>query len=418
MGSHPGRGAVGASRIAHWRAARPRTAALLLALALIPALGVAAPAPETARAAVLVDYPSWDDVQDAKADEAAAKAEITRIKALLADLEDEVAATQKVAEEKGTIYAEAQTAYDEQAYIAQQLQEQADAAQEEADDAKRTAAQLIANLSRGAAGTDLTATLFAQSDEADALLYNLSAQQKFSSTNQQLYTRAVQLQNNAQSLTDQAAVAQELLDELRAIAEAAFEEAQDAAIAAQEAYDAQAENKARLEAQLEVLTTKREVTEADYRAGVEARAAASGGVVNAQGWANPTSGYISSHFGMRYHPIYHVWKLHSGTDIAGGGYNAPIYAAADGRVVYAGYYSDLGYYIKIDHGGGIVTGYAHINTGGMLVSVGEIVIAGQQIAKVGSTGGSTGPHLHFMVYQSGVLTNPVTFMQDRGVTLG
>ena len=121
---------------------------------------------------------------------------------------------------------------------------------------------------------------------------------------------------------------------------------------------------------------------------------------------------------MRYHPIYHVWKLHSGTDIAGGGYNAPIYAAADGRVVYAGYYSDLGYYIKIDHGGGIVTGYAHINTGGMLVSVGEIVIAGQQIAKAGSTGGSTGPHLHFMVYQNGVLTNPVTFMQDRGVTLG
>ena len=142
MGSHPGRGAVGASRIAHRRAARPRTAALLLALALIPAIGVAAPAFDTASAAVLVDYPSWDDVQAAKADEAAAKAEITRIQALLADLEDEVAATQKIAEEKGAIYAEAQSAYDEQAYIAQQLQEQADAAQEEADDAKRTAAAM------------------------------------------------------------------------------------------------------------------------------------------------------------------------------------------------------------------------------------------------------------------------------------
>lgn len=419
MGRQPGRGAASASRTLTTRAARSRLAATLLALAFLPLAGIVAPPPETAVAAVAADYPSWNDVQKARDNEAAAKREIARIRALLADLETKVAKTQKVAEEKGAIYAEAQTAYDEQAYIAQQLQDQADAAQAEADEAKLVAAQLIANLSRTGAGTDFTATLFSQSEDAEGLLYNLAAQQKFSATNQQLYTRAVQLQNSAQSLSDQAAVAREKREELRVIAEAAYEEARDAAEAAQEAFDAQLENKATLEAQLDVLITKRKVTEKDYIKGVQEQwGSGAGGYVSSQGWANPTSGYISSHFGNRYHPIYHVWKLHSGTDIAGGGFNAPIFAAAGGRVIYAGPYSDLGNFVKIDHGGGIVTGYAHINHGGILVRVGQTVAPGQQIAKVGSTGGSTGPHLHFMVYRNDVLTNPVPFMRDRGITLG
>lgn len=390
-----------------------------LVVALLPLLGLAAPTAPSASALVLADYPSWDDVQRAKNDEAAAKREIDRITGLLAALEAEVVSTQAVAEEKGEVYYEAQTAYDEQAYTTQQLQEQADAAQAEADQASKAAAQLISSISRGGGGNDFTTTLFAQSEQADRLLYALAAQQKFSATNQQLYERAVQLRNSAQALTDQAAIAQEILDELRVIAEAAYEEARAAAEAAQAAYTAQLDNKATLEAQLEVLRTKREVTEADYLTGVRERwGAGAGGYVSDSGWANPTAGFISSHFGNRFHPIYHVWRLHSGTDIAGGGFNAPIYAAAGGIVTYAGPYSDLGNFVKIDHGDGHVTGYAHINHGGILVSVGESIAPGQQIAKVGSTGGSTGPHLHFMVYRNGVLTDPVPFMRDRGITLG
>ena len=393
-----------------------RVLAAALVVSLLPLAGISA-----ATAAPLVqtaDYPSWSDVQKAKKNEANAKAAVAQIRALIAELAKEVEAANKVAEEKGAIYAEAQTAYDEQAYIADQLRTQAEAAQAEADDAKLSAGQLIAGLARGA-GSDVTIQLFAGGGDADALLYNLSTSQRYSETNQQLYEKALQLQNTAQALTDQAEVAEALLDELRKAAEAAYHEALAAAEAAQAALDAQSAHQAELEEQLAYLTGIRKTTQAEYQEGIEEQyGAGAGGYISSAGWANPTSGYISSSFGLRYHPIYLVWKLHSGTDIAGGGLNAPIYAAASGTVIYASWYSDLGNFIKIQHSNGVVTGYGHINSGGILVKVGQHVDPGQPIAKVGSTGGSTGPHLHFMVYKNGVLTDPVPFMRDRGIRLG
>lgn len=390
-----------------------RLIAAAAALALIPIGGISA-----ATAAPAADYPSWSDVQKAKKDEKKAKQAVAQIEALIASLAKQVEEANKVAEEKGAIYAEAQTAYDEQAYITDQLRTQAAAAQEEADEAKRSAGQLIAGLARGA-GSDVTIQLFANGGDADALLYNLSTSQRYSETNQQLYERALQLQNTAQALVDQAEVAEALLEELRKAAEAAYEEALAALEAVQVALDAQMAHQVELEEQLAYLTGVRKATVAEYQEGIEEQyGSGAGGYISDSGWANPTSGYISSQFGNRYHPIYHVWKLHSGTDIAGGGFNSPIYAAGGGKVIYAGWYSDLGNFIKIQHSNGVVTGYGHINTGGILVKVGQTVAPGQPIAKVGSTGGSTGPHLHFMVYRNGVLTDPVPFMRDRGIKLG
>lgn len=411
MGRQSGRGAALAPRA--W-SVRARLAASALALALLPVAGVLAPQPGPADAAVAVDYPSWDELQEAKRNTASAKAAVERIRGLIAQLEQQVAAAEQVAQEKGAEFAEAQTAYDEQAYATQQLEEKVAAAQAEADAAKRSAGQLIAGLYRGS-GNDVATRLFSGDGDPDALLYQLSSSQRFSSSNSAVYERAVQLQNSAQALADQAEVERGILDELRVAAETAFQEAQEAAIAAQAAYDEQVARQAELEQQLAYLTDQQAQVQAAYDEGVRARAA---GSVGPFGWANPSQGCITSHFGSRYHPIYGYWKLHSGTDIGCGGYNAPIYAAASGTVVYAGWYSDLGYFIRIDHGDGIVTGYGHINYGGLLVRTGEHVEAGQQIAKVGSTGGSTGPHLHYMVYRSGVLTDPVPFMRDRGVTLG
>ena len=87
-------------------------------------------------------------------------------------------------------------------------------------------------------------------------------------------------------------------------------------------------------------------------------------------------------------------------------------------MTYAGPNGTLGNYIQIDHGDGTSTGYGHIIAGGIGVRIGEDVAPGQNIAKVGSTGASTGCHLHFMVRVNGNLTDPVPFMRNRGITLG
>jgi murein DD-endopeptidase MepM/ murein hydrolase activator NlpD len=393
--------------------------ALLLALAILPIAGVVAAPPSASVAATASDYPSWQDVAAAQRDENRAKKAIAQIRALLAKLEKEVAATQAEAMKKGEIYEKAQDAFDAQAMITQKLQDQADEAERKAQESKRKAANMIAQLGKTGAG-DLTASLLAstQSGDTDALLYRLGAMTQFTERSDDVYKQAVQEQNNAQALSDQAKVAQDKLEELKAAAQAAFEEAQAAAEAAQAKYEEQQENEATLRAQLAVLTEKRKATQADYLKGVRERwGPNAGGIISEQGWARPSSGYITSPFGMRYHPIYHSWLLHNGTDIAGQGCGAPIYAAHSGTVTYAGPNGTLGNYIQIEHGDGTSSGYGHIMPGGIHVSLGQHVDPGQPIAQVGTTGASTGCHLHFIIRVNGVLTNPVPFMRARGITI-
>ena len=235
----------------------------------------------------------------------------------------------------------------------------------------------------------------------------------------QIYAKALQLQNTAGALAKQAKVATDKLAELKATAEAAFKVAQAAADAAQTKVEAATKQLAQLNAQLTVLVQKRKATVKDYNAGLRALwGSGAAGEVSASGWARPAAGYISSNFGMRFHPIYHVWKLHTGVDLAGAGCGAPIYAAHQGVVVYAGWNGDLGNFIQIDHQNGTSSGYGHIVNGGILVHIGQEVGPGQQIARIGTTGGSTGCHLHFIIRINGNLTDPVPFMRARGITLG
>ena len=137
-------------------------------------------------------------------------------------------------------------------------------------------------------------------------------------------------------------------------------------------------------------------------------------------WAKPATGRITGAFGPRA-PICTPGgcsqSFHRGIDI-GTGCGAPIYAASGGRVTSAGWLGTYGNWVKIAHGSGIDTGYAHLVTGGILVRVGQLVRAGQQVGWSGATGAATGCHLHFEVYQNGVQVDPAPFMALRGIRLG
>jgi murein DD-endopeptidase MepM/ murein hydrolase activator NlpD len=114
---------------------------------------------------------------------------------------------------------------------------------------------------------------------------------------------------------------------------------------------------------------------------------------------------ITSSFGMRYHPILGYSRMHSGTDLAAP-WGSPIYAVADGLVGYAGGRGGYGNYVKLEHGGDLATAYGHMSR--IAVSAGMRVRAGQVIGYVGTTGLSTGPHLHYEVFRDGVSVDPMS----------
>ena len=202
------------------------------------------------------------------------------------------------------------------------------------------------------------------------------------------------------------------------------EEALDAARAAtrgrrQAAVAEQQEHQVELEAQLAVLVEKREATEADYQAGVVARekagsprsraaaaAAAAAGSVNSYGWARPSR---RLHLQRVRHAVPPDLPHLASAQRHGHrrpGLRRPHLRRARRHRTYAGWNGTLGNYIQINHGDGTSSGYGHIIGGGILVGYGQSVHAGQQIARVGTTGASTGCHLHFIIRVNGQLTEP------------
>ena len=118
----------------------------------------------------------------------------------------------------------------------------------------------------------------------------------------------------------------------------------------------------------------------------------------------PVDGHITSYFGYRYHPILHFTRFHAGLDI-GASWGSPIVAAGDGRVVAAGWAGGYGREVQIAHGGGLVSLYGHMSQ--IVAEPGSFVRQGQVIGYVGSSGLSTGPHVHFEVRMGGTPVNPL-----------
>ena len=402
-----------------------RLTGLAAAAVFAATLGIA-----VSTSAAAADYPSWSDLQNAKSNTASAAKAVQNVQSLIASLQSRVAEAQALSQQKTDEYLIAQQKFDDADRIANELQTQADAKATEAASASKSAGMVAAQLYR-TGGSNLTLNLFLESDpaEADQLLSKLGTMNQVVGRASEVYQRASVAAQSAKALTSQAKAARTERESLRVAAEQALQAAVDAQIATEAALAEQESRQIELQAQLEFLQDSEAKTAAAYQAGVEERrrlaeeaaqnngGSLPAGFVNENGWARPAAGRLTDVYGPRA-PICSrggcSGSFHYGIDL-GTGCSSPIYAANAGRVVFAGYSGTWGNYIKIDHGGGIYTAYAHIAYGGTYVGYGQFVDPGQHIASSGTTGASTGCHLHFEVYSGSSRIDPLSFMADRGI---
>ncbi|MRG59357.1 peptidoglycan DD-metalloendopeptidase family protein [Agromyces sp. CFH 90414] len=282
--------------------------------------------------------------------------------------------------------------------IAEQLDEAAEAAREKADEA----AQISFNAGRGAdaAGASLGAAVGSGKD----LLAGLGTMARMSSMN-----------GDAARLLDLTAKLAAKADDAEERADLAWEEV-DAVPVEDLEQEVRAAEAAITQARAEMQGLQTKVA-ATSVALIDSLPSDSG-QLSEQGWSAPVGGRITDGFGPRPDkPLPGVNEFHRGTDVAAQ-CGTPVFAATAGIVVEARASGGYGNWILLEHGAGVSTGYAHLAAGGILVSPGQSVTAGQLIGMVGSTGASTGCHLHFEVRLGGVAVDALPFLAARGIQVG
>jgi len=208
-------------------------------------------------------------------------------------------------------------------------------------------------------------------------------------------------QSRAEDLASQGQAERDRIVDLRAQIEPARAEAIQQQAAEEQSLAAIQARKGEFEAELRAMQAASDAIAARLRAGGSGPGSA--GACEAR----PVPGAVRSSFGPRVHPIYGNVRMHNGVDMAGGAGSA-IVACRGGTVVLAGSNGGYGNTVVIDHGGGMATLYAHQSS--LAVGVGDQVGAGQVVGRVGSTGASTGPHLHFEVRLSGNPVDPAGYL--------
>jgi peptidoglycan DL-endopeptidase CwlO len=247
----------------------PRRGSRALALAAALGVGVLSASFLVTAPAAATDYPSWSDVQAARASADGKAAEVANIQSLITGLQDQVAAAQAAADAAWTADQAAQAALAEGQRKADSLASQADQAKAAAEQSAKRAAALAADFARSA-GNDLTSRLVVSGDSSGDLLYQLSAMSKLSEASQGILEKAKQDENTATSLSAQAEVAKGELTQLAAAADASVQAAVQAQQGVQAALIEQEAHEADLTVQLAALQSDSAMTEQQYQAGVEA----------------------------------------------------------------------------------------------------------------------------------------------------
>ncbi|KUF08189.1 M23 family metallopeptidase [Leucobacter sp. G161] len=445
-----------------------RRAGLALGIAaagavLLSGIGVG---PVSPASAIVSDLPTWQDVEKAKQNESAAAGKVKEIKDLLVRVEQEVERTRAESEAASVKYDQAASQLRDAQARLEALETQAKSSEAEATQASEQAAALVSQIYRSG-GVDRNLSLFLESDgsTADALLDRLAQTEKATERNTTIWQNAERAMNSAQTLSEQADSAREERDKLAKEAEENQQKAAEIANAARSEQLEQEKQQKQLVQQLAALEDKTTSTTKGYeerlvleeqerqrqeaarleairKAQEEAAANANngggnngggnpgggnpgggggggntgggnpgggGGGVTTSGWTNPLPrGYWVSTEWWGYYG-------HTGIDLAIG-QGTPVYAAASGTVSFSGWAGEFSYgnMARIDHGGGVSTLYGHMQFTPS-VGLGQPVSAGQIIGLVGSTGNSTGPHLHFETLVGGVPQDPRPFMANRGV---
>lgn len=425
-------------------------------------------------------FPTWEEVEAARANEAAKGGEISRIQGLIADMQQRVAETQAAANRAGDEYYVAQQAFQNQQRTAKDLEQAAAAQSAAADSASERAAQAANQLVRQGGDSKALELFFNGSPNPTDALTDLGRVERIVQQNQSLYDGAVAARNTATQLSQQAQAAAAERDRLQKIAQDTWTRAQDAATAARNALFEQQLNLDRLNAQLAALQDTTAKTVAEYQAGVEyreqlererlareaaeraeaerraAEAAAEAERIRQEqeeeerrrreeweannptvpapppdptpapspsGWAHPLpGGWVTSVYGARpsfWTPGGWTNSWHDGTDFyTSGGCGSRMVAMHSGTIEFAGWSGGFGYHVVVNHHNGYASSYSHIQEGGIAVWAGQWVEAGQTVAYMGTTGRSTGCHLHFEVYvggPNGGTTDPESFLWNVGI---
>lgn len=386
----------------------------------IPTVDPAATLPPVAGA------PTWAEVSQAAGDPAASAPLMSQISAQLAALQAQLDAAKAAATQAGADYDAAKQQATERRNDVDSLEQQITEAEGRADASGEAMSTMALYLRNRSGGLDPQLVTFFGANGSSDYLDRATTLNRFSDNTDALVAQA---EADAAALEQLKADAEVALADAEAL-EAAAQAKRDAAVAAQQALESQQtaalQASAQLDGMLGVLQDGRTPTQGDlsailaaqqaaYQAGLDALAAAGVANPNGLGAVAPLSGMSLTDV---YGPRPNLGKgFHDGIDLvaAGGTMGAPIYAVMGGVVTYAGPMGTLGNVVVIDLGNGTTNMYAHIQDGGIGVKLGQQITAGQPIALAGSTGLSTGAHLHFQVEVGGRSIDPLPWLAALGI---